>query len=324
MTGRGREGMALLTVLLLVAAIAALAVVVLDEVRFSVRRTANADLGARARWHALGGEAVASAIIRRMNAGDPERTPVDPPWAGRPRTFPIEGGVIQVTVTDGQACFNLNSLVEGYGEFLIGREAGRRQFIALAVSLGLPAGRAANLADAVTDWIDADAAPRPGGAEDSAYLSGPRPYRTAGTLLAEVSELRAVRGVDAALYRTLKPWVCAHPGPEPSIINVNTLTPAQAPLLVMLADGRLDLTGARSLIASRPSGGWPDAEAFRRSPAIASLDAPGLQQTGVRTRFFGVRTDVELDGARVVRTALLEVDRAGLVRPVIQRWTVEE
>lgn len=325
MKGRNREGMALLTVLLLVAAISVLAVAVLDDVRFSVRRTANAEIGAQARWHALGGEALASAIITRMSRANPDRTPTEPAWVDQPRTFPVDDGSITVTVTDGQACFNLNSVVEGYGEFLIGREAGRLQLIALAKSIGVTAPRAEALADALTDWIDTDAVAEPQGAEDGAYQAGPRPHRTGGTLLAEVSELRAVRGIDPGLYRTLRPWVCALPNPDMSVINVNTLTPAQAPLLVMLTQGRLNRPTAEALIASRPAGGWPDIEAFRRQPAVAPLaSGSGLEQTTVRTRFFNIRVDVELADLSVVRTALLEIDRQGAVRTVIRRWTIDE
>lgn len=325
MSKRNREGMALLTVLLLVAAISALAVLVLDDVRFSVRRTANAEIGAQARWHALGGEALASAIIARMNRANPDRTPIEPAWVGQSRTFPIDDGSITVTVSDGQACFNLNSVVEGYGEFLIGRETGRLQLIALSRSIGIAASRAEALADALTDWIDTDAVPEPQGAEDGAYQAGLRPYRTGGTLLAEVSELRAVRGVDPGLYSALRPWVCALPNPDLSTINVNTLTPAQAPLLVMLTQGRLNRPTAEALIASRPGDGWPDIEAFRRQPVVTALTSPsGLEQTTVRTRFFNIRVDVALAGAPVVRTALLEIDRQGAVRTVTRRWTIDE
>lgn len=320
-----REGMALLTALLLVAALAALAVVVLDDVRFSIHRARNAELAAQARWQALGGEALAMAIIARADAASPDRTPVLPQWMGRPRTLPVAGGAVTVAITDGQACFNLNSVVTGYGEHLVGRDQGRLQFLALAASVGVPPERAEALADALTDWIDADQIARPKGAEDPIYQSGSQPYRTGGTLLAEASELRAVRGVDRSSYRALRPYVCAMPTPDPTPINVNTLTPSQAPLLVMLTRGRLTQAAARAIIAARPPEGWRSIEAFRRHPSLAALGgAHDLDQTTVRTRHFNVRVDVELGGARAVRTALVGVDDRGEVRRVIHRWTLDE
>ena len=53
------------------------------------------------------------------------------------------------------------------------------------------------IADALTDWLDADTTALPLGAEDGAYAGLAQPYRTGGVMLAEVSELRAVKGVDA-------------------------------------------------------------------------------------------------------------------------------
>jgi general secretion pathway protein K len=63
-----REGMALLTVLLLVAVMSVVAVAVLDDVRFSVRRATNAETQAQAQWYASGAEALARRQIARLLA----------------------------------------------------------------------------------------------------------------------------------------------------------------------------------------------------------------------------------------------------------------
>lgn len=317
--------MALLTVLLLVALMSVLAVALLDDLRFSVRRTTNSESGAQARWHALGAEALAMRLIERLKDADPARTSITPDWNGRSRDFPIDGGGIRIVVADGQNCFNLNSVVEGYGEFLARREAGRAQLLALALSRGISETRSRAIVDALTDWMDADSSPHPDGAEDSAYASAARPYRTGGVLLAEVSELRAIRGVDAAAYRALRPFVCALPTPDPAALNVNTLTPEEAPLLVMLTGGRLSASAARSVIARRPANGWRDVESFWSQPVLKSVGTGATQQqTTVRTRFFDLRIDVDFAGARVVRTTLVEVDRDGRAHARLQRWTPED
>ena len=48
------EGVALMTVLLLVAVMSTLAVGILDDIRFSLRRTENARNVGQAQWYALG------------------------------------------------------------------------------------------------------------------------------------------------------------------------------------------------------------------------------------------------------------------------------
>lgn len=321
-----REGMALLTVLLLVGVMSVVAVAVLDDVRFSIRRAGNVEFQSQAQWYAAGAESLARRQIARLLEAGPERTPLEPAWNGRTLQFPVEGGTLSATLQDGQACFNLNSVVLGFGEDLIARPLGATQFRALGRAVGAPESRMNAVVDGLTDWLDADMTPLPLGGEDGAYAGLATPYRTSGVMLAEVSELRAVKGVDPETYRRLRPWVCALPTSRLSPLNVNTLTPEQAPLLVMLTDGALGQEQARALIARRPRAGWPDVAAFWNEPALASvaLDPEVREQVTVVTRFFDLRVDVELAGSRVVRTALLEAQPDGRVHTVIQRWTPEE
>lgn len=324
--GRDRRGMALLTVLLLVAVMAAVAVLILDDIRFSVRRTTNVETQAQAQWYAAGAEALARRQIADMMAVDPARTPLEPRWNGRVVDFPIEEGAIRAVVTDGQACFNLNSLVLGQDEDLVANPKGRARFVALGAALGVPRGRMSALAAALTDWMDGDAEVSPGGGEDARYAGLATPYRTGGVMLADVSEIRAVAGVDDALYRRLRPLVCALPVSGVSPINLNTLTAEQAPLLVMTTGGALGLNQAKAAIAARPPGGWATTDAFWAQPALrgVAVDETMQGQVSLLTRFFDLRVDVDYGGARAVRTALLYAAPDGGVRTVVRRWIPEE
>jgi len=321
-----RRGMALLSVLLLVAVMSVVAVAVLDDVRFSVRRTANAETQAQAQWYAAGAEALGRRQIARLISLGPTRTPLDPDWNGRLLSFPIEEGAIRAVVRDGQACFNLNSVVEGQGEDLMPRPLGSTELIALGQAVGIPVGKMAIVADSLTDWLDSDTNARPLGAEDGTYAGRATPYRTGGVILAEVSELRAIRGVDPDVYRRLRTHVCALPTTRLSPINVNTLGVDQAPLLVMLSGGVLTTQAAKSVIARRPRDGWSDTSVFWAEPALAQLALPTevRDQVTVLTRYFDLRVDVDYAGTRAVRTALLYAAPEGGVRTVIQRWTPDE
>lgn len=319
---RDREGMALLTVLLMVAVISALAVLMLDDIRFSVRRAANASASGQAQWYALGAETLARRQIERLNRLNATRTPLDPDWNGRTLSLPIEAGTLNAVLRDGQNCFNLNSVVFGQGEDLIARPEGAVQLLALGRGVGVPDGRMRLVVDGLTDWLDADAAPLPHGAEDVAYAGRPTPYRTGGVMLVEPSELRAVNGVDAETYRRLRPFICALPSTELSPVNPNTLRPDQAVLLTMLTEGAVGPAAAQAAIAARPRDGWRDISAFWAQPALGG--APARDQATLRTRYFDLRVDVEHAGVRVVRTVLLHVAPDGAVRPVIQRWTPAE
>jgi general secretion pathway protein K len=321
-----REGMALLMVLLLVGVMSAIAVLVLDDVRFSTRRVSNTETGSMAQWYGISAERLARRHIRRLHEANLGRTPIEPVWDGRVFTFPIESGAVQVTLRDGQSCFNLNSVVQGTPGALIARETGISQLVLLARGLGLAEPQARTVANSLADWIDSDDVSRPFGGEDGAYAGLTRPLRTSGALMVEASELRTVRGVDPAAYRTLRPFICALPTADLSPLNPNTLAPADAPLLAMLGDGVISLSAAREAIASRPTGGWDNLAAFWSIPALRQTGPPGQwrEQLTLRTRFFDFHAEVAHADATAVRTGLFEIALDNRIRTVISRWIPED
>ncbi len=314
MRARDEQGIALLTVLLMVAVMAAIAVGVLDDIRFSVRRTANAQSVSQARWYALGAETLAR---RELARGAPAGL------LGVWRSYPVEGGVIQARLDDAGDCFNLNSLVEGAPEHWVRRETALSQYRALLAALNLPQSQALSLSEALADWMDTDSGRTTAGAEDEAYAG----YRTSGTLLSEVSELRAVKGYDAKVYDLIRPYVCALPAAEISRLNINTLAPEKAVLLSVVTGGAVTPDAARALLAARPAGGWPSLQVFLAQTALqGAASRPGAQlgQLGVATRWFGLTARVDYDGGAALMTSLLEQPGEGPVRLRARRWTADE
>lgn len=323
---RGEKGAALLTVLLLVAVMAALSVLALEKLRLSTRLAANGAALDQARAFAMGAEYLAIGRVAELNGRDTGKTTLAGAWNGRVIRLPIPGGLATVRVTDGGNCFNLNSVAEGAvpGE-LRAREAGVIQFVALMRLLGIADGDARHVAASLADWIDSDGLPDPEGAEDETYRQAPVSYRAANTLLADVSELRAVAGVTPEIYAKLHPWICALPTTDLSPLNVNTISEEQAPLIAMLIPDQLDLPRARQIIAGRPAGGWDSLVDFWKLPALVAL-TPTMEvqaQPQLRTRWFALDLDVELGGAQVSETALID---GGLepARLVLRRWGEDE
>lgn len=325
--GRDREGMALLTVLLLVAVMAAVCVLILDDVRFTVRRTTNVEHLAEMQSHAAIAETLAARQIARLSKANPLMTPVVPQWIGQVVEVPTDSGLVRTLVYDGQACFNLNSLVLGQGEDLRAHEEGVAQFVAMGGALGLERSRMLSLADSLTDWMDSDQNVRSaGGAEDSDYGTRSKPYRTGGLMLADVSELRAVKGFNDATYQRLRPYVCALPEARLTRLNVNTLVPEDAPVLVAVTGGRLTAAVARTAIRNRPAQGWQSVDSFWAQPALNEIvaDEQLRGQTVLVSRYFDVRINVEAGDSRATRTLVLQVMPEGQTRTVIRRWTTEE
>ena len=320
------RGAALLAILLLVAVMAGLSVLALDRLKLSTSLSANGAALDQARAFAFGAENLALARVADLNAIDETRTTLAGGWNTRVIDIPLPDGSATARVRDAGNCFNLNSLAQGQlPTALTARESGAIQFVALMQLLGIPQADARHIAAALADWLDTDSIPNPDGAEDDAYARAPLPYRPADTLLADPSELRAVAGVTPAIYARLKPWICTLPVTDLSPLNVNTLTPDQAPLVAMLLPGKLDLARARAIIEARPADGWSEIADFWRVPALTAV-TPTVDvqaQPALRTRWFALNLDVEVSGAQLSETALID---GGLAPPrlVSRRWGSDE
>lgn len=318
------KGVALLTVLLLVAVMSAIAVGVLDDIRFGLRRTFNAATATQGQYLALGAEELARARIGRLLERDSLRTSLEGGWNGRPIVFPVEGGQIVARVRDATGCFNLNSLVlAGGGEPFVRREQGVRQFIALLTALNQP--QPDVLANSLAEWMDSNTVGAPG-TEDDGYLKGATPYRTASAPLAEVSELRAIHGFTPAVYAAIRPYVCALPTTDLSPVNINTLGPERAVVLTALTEGGVPINAARSVLATRPAGGFTDLAAFWANPIFAQLpaDAGVRSQVDLRSRYFALDAEVTFASGNVTLSSLFEASSPGGVRLVARRWTHDE
>ena len=315
------RGAALLTVLLLVAVIAVLAGAMLEKLRLSTRLAANAEAGEQARAWAAAAETMATMRIDSLLSQARDRVTLAGGWNGRPMPLPLPGGGLAVArVSEGSNCFNLNGLVaEGTPGVYASVPEQRAQLARLLRLAGVAPQAAEQAAAGAADWIDSDGDQQSGGAEDGSYTGQVVGYRTAGTLMSDVSELRAIAGMTPEVYAAARPWLCALPVAAPARVNVNTLAPEQAPLLAMLAPDTLSVDAARQLIARRPEQGWSDAAAIWTGTAPPPAAAA---QTAVTSTWFRLAVDVRVPGAELEERALIDATRLP-VRLVARQWGEE-
>jgi general secretion pathway protein K len=317
------RGAALLTVLLLVAMIAVLAGTALERLRLTTRLAGNALAGEQARGFARAAEALATSKVTSMLGSNPDRVTLAGGWSGRPFGLPLpSGGLAVARVSDGSNCFNLNSLVTGTGPGVYTSTqsfAQRLQFVRLMRLIGVPAAAGERIAAATADWIDTDQDQQGNGAEDPVYLARATPYRTGATLMADPSELRAVDGVSPDIYAQLRPWVCTLPRAESVPVNVNTLTPEQAPLVAMLFPDTLSVDAVRGMILRRPPQGFKDASTFLNLAGNGASPDGGAGGIGVTTKWFALGIDVTNGSARLQERALIDASRLP-ARLVARQW----
>lgn len=132
--------------------------------------------------------------------------------------------------------------------------------------------------------------------------------------------------MDAATYRRLRPFVCALPTSQLSPLNLNSLRPEDAPLLVMLTDGALSLSGARRVIAARPAAGWSSVFELWQHPAFLSVSLPAeaYEQVTLETRYFDYVAEVRLADGGASRSGLIQIGRDGQAAVTNVRWSRPE
>jgi general secretion pathway protein K len=315
----GDRGAALLTVLLLVAIVGAMAAATMEKLNLSIRQASNAKAMEQARGWSQAASIMALVRIEAVMGQDRSRVSLAGGWSDRSFSLPIPDGLATARVHDGGNCFNLNSLIVqvGTGTYAA-RTIGIQQFARLMRMIGVSGGE--SIAAASADWIDSDSAPITGGAEDAAYRGFQPAYRTANTLMADPSELRAVVGVTPEIYDKLRPFLCTFPTPQPARINVNTIEPERAALIAAMAPDTVSVEQVRQALLARPELGWVAASDFWSKGALAGA-SPGdaMAATAVTTQWFALITDVTIGRIRLRQTGLIDSSQVH-PRLVSRQW----
>lgn len=309
-------GAALVTVLVMLSILSALTIVVVEASRQSLARTANQSAMDQAHWYLLGAESYALSQVERLanHAADVVIDEAD--WQDRDIPYPLDnGGLMVLRMRDGSNCFNLNSVVEEEeGGRLVASARGQAQLRRLLELVNVRSG--VTLAAALADWIDSDGEAVTYGAEDSAYAGDGAAQRPPNTLIGDVSELRLVRGYTEEVVAALAPHACVRPSPAPAVLNVNTLTPAQAEMLATVFGADLPPSAAREVIRRRPRGGWRGVEAFLTDPRLSGLETPLAlrDQLAVRSNYYVLSAHVRIEGAEEHSLALISGTGPHVVR----------
>lgn len=109
-----QSGVALIAVMMVVAFVVLIAVSMSGRLQLELQRQINLQQRQQALWLALGAEQFIQRLLKKSAAGK-ETTNLSQEWATQGAVFPVEQATISGTVTDLQACFNLNALLPASG-----------------------------------------------------------------------------------------------------------------------------------------------------------------------------------------------------------------
>jgi general secretion pathway protein K len=105
-----QQGIALITVMLIVALCAIIASQMTTRLQTQMQRSTNISFNQQAYWYAMGAEELAKRLLMKAFKDEPEITHLEQVWAQEERSFPVDFGEISGEITDLQACLNLNAL----------------------------------------------------------------------------------------------------------------------------------------------------------------------------------------------------------------------
>ncbi|WP_343344986.1 type II secretion system minor pseudopilin GspK [Sphingomicrobium sp. XHP0239] len=298
------RGTALLSVLLIVAVMAAIAATALDRLGLSTRLAGNAVVATQGRhWLTMAEELAQARITDAAELSGADQAAL----LGVERSITLpDGQIVTARLEDATNCFNVNSMVRRRQTGVLQSQARRVfQLRDLFIILGLPEGRSQQLADAMGDAIDDDRNPRPLGSERLAD-GAPVPDR----LLTSADELAGIEGMDAEYWSRIRPYLCALPSTDPTPINVETLSPDRAALLAMLAPEQISLADATAQLEARPASGFGSVVDFWETGPLRGRDIQGSRdnQVVVETRFFRLVTRVGEGDTELRQEALFSVE----------------
>jgi len=301
---RQQRGVAIITALLIVTIATTVSIAISTRIQLDVRRTGNLIAQDQAQFYLLAAEEWSQRILRQ-DKKDSTIDSLDETWAFQLPPLPVNGGSIQGTITDLNACINVNALLnDGIVDVTT-----KARLTLLFRNLGVKS----NPTQAIADWIDKDLeTTNPNGAEDGYYLNLQTPYRTANTPLHSISELRLIRGFeDNKIYALVKPYLCAFIVNGDIAINVNT---ASAEVLQSLSSGITEQLAA-DIIDQRTQQPFNDIKEFTKFSKLNTI-IKDTTKLSTSSDYFLLRTQAIIGQANKVMYSVIHRDDAGKTKVI--------
>ncbi|MUH73428.1 type II secretion system minor pseudopilin GspK [Psychrosphaera haliotis] len=305
-----QRGIALISVMLIVALCVVLASQLLKTQRLGISRAHNMFERQQAFQYAKGSESFVKMLLTETLKEDNGVTHLEQTWAAEGMAFPVSNGLIEGRIIDLHSCFNLNGLWKPNLD-KAKQKALRDMFVRLLESLEVESEVSLeDLANNVYDWIDPDDyATEAGGYDGDMYSSMEFPYLSGNSALAHENELRVIYGFDPLTLNKIKKFVCVIPQYHELMINVNTVKENEPEVLMAVLN--IDESTAQKVIGDRPEKGFQDINEFWDLPsvkAISGIANVDRKAFTVSSKFFKLITNATYNDAKFALTSLIQLD----------------
>ncbi len=264
-----QRGVALLVVLILLVMMSALAAKISQQFCRNLQKTHYQVSQQQLRWAMQAQEAEIKARLQASLSGENKTLTPEGDWH-QPVETQGEDYTVTARVEDAQDCFNVNNLLaaqpaaEGENAPVTTEKPAKQQTVEqLLTESGLSQSAAEEVYAQLLDYLDGDSLTAKGAAERDAWVGLQPARQPANQMMSTIAELRLLPAFPAAAWAKVSKLLCALPDTA-SKVNVNTLTPAQAPVLAALFPGKLTTDDALRVLDQRPESGWENTEAFSK------------------------------------------------------------
>lgn len=331
-----QRGVALLVVLILLVMMSVLAGRISQQFCRNLQKTRYQMSQQQLFWAMRAQEKQINDLLQEEASGQDK--PLSPTGRWRePIETRTEHYSVESTLSDGQNCFNVNSLqvadevVDATAESSGVKEKSPKEQVveALFEQAGISAATAETLYTQLVDYVDEDELTASGGQESDAW-AGTQPARLpANQLMRTLGEIKSLPAFAPAAWPRITALFCALPDTT-ALVDVNTLQAEQSPLLSALFLGALSEDDAARLIAARPEAGWESQKAFEEQVEKQFPTAKeGLEKSreflSVNSQYFRVSSVGTTDDLTLRVITQIHVDNgAGEVKAWQRRYKIVE
>jgi len=302
------RGVILITVLLIVLVLSAIAMSIGNNFLLAFKRSIYQDLQANSFELFKNIESISIQRIEEKNRFGSQALTKDDSLFKDAFYFELPNGQLYAQISDASNCLNINSVVSLSNKNYVQNPKGIAALKKYLMFKEFDERDIDSLIDQMIDWIDIDNQPRQGGLEDYFYtgpLHTPQQY-TSKRLFYDLSELKNLPAFRNFNWDDVSNYLCSIPLSGNSKVNINTLNIEDSELLSSLLPNAT-VKDAEAIIASIPQEGFVDISQLM-------LEFPGVDFTNsdatifFTSNLFSIKSEIISEDMKISSESILYLE----------------